>query len=382
MRFTRYAIAVAGLAVLSCEKKTETPVQNPPVAILSVNPSQGDTSTVFTLDGSGSYQTKSLKSGLQYRWDWDSDGYYDTDWRSESSIMIRYLVTGSFTITMEVINGDNLTDTDTRSVLIVESSGGGKPVVSTQMVSGITQTSANVSANVSSDGGYAVTARGICWSSSPSPTLANNVTTNGTGTGSFTGSLTGLSPGTPYYARAYATNSIGTSYGNELTFTTESSAALQIGDEYGGGIIAYILQPGDPGYVAGSVHGLIAASSDQSDGAPWGCYGTLIGVTSLDIGSGFNNTGAIVGGCPNPGTAAIICYTLEMNGYNDWYLPSRDELVKLYQNRNSIGGFSPYPYWSSSEAEFNYSWFVNFYNGHSTNTSKDANQRVRAVRSF
>ena len=77
--------------------------------------------------------------------------------------------------------------------------------------------------NVTSDGNLDVTARGVCWSTSPNPTISNSKTTDGTGTGSFTSNVTGLAEGTTYYVRAYATNSKGTAYGAEKSFTTNGS---------------------------------------------------------------------------------------------------------------------------------------------------------------
>jgi len=72
--------------------------------------------------------------------------------------------------------------------------------------------------NITDNGGATITARGICWATTPSPTINDNFTSNGTGTGSFTSHLTGLTPNTRYYVRAYATNVVGTAYGNEVTF--------------------------------------------------------------------------------------------------------------------------------------------------------------------
>ena len=94
------------------------------------------------------------------------------------------------------------------------------PTVVTASVSSITTTSATGGGTVSSDGGATVTARGVCWSTSAAPTLANSYTANGTGTGSYTSSITSLTTGTKYYVRAYATNSIGTAYGSDSSFTT------------------------------------------------------------------------------------------------------------------------------------------------------------------
>lgn len=94
------------------------------------------------------------------------------------------------------------------------------PTITTTSISSITSNSAISGGNITSDGGQSVTARGVCWSTSQNPTISNLKTTNGTGTGNFTSSITGLLPGTTYYLRAYATNSVGTQYGNNVSFTT------------------------------------------------------------------------------------------------------------------------------------------------------------------
>jgi uncharacterized protein (TIGR02145 family) len=99
------------------------------------------------------------------------------------------------------------------------------PSVTTSPISGITQTSATGGGDVTSDGGAAITARGVCWNTSGSPTIADSHTSDGSGTGAFTSSLTGLTASTTYHVKAYATNSAGTSYGNEVTFTTQSSTS-------------------------------------------------------------------------------------------------------------------------------------------------------------
>ena len=100
------------------------------------------------------------------------------------------------------------------------------PTVTTKNVTNITKTTATSGGNVSADGGATVTARGICWSTSHNPTLNGSHTTDGNGTGSFTSNLTELMPNTTYYVRAYATNSVGTSYGSEKSFKTESCSAI------------------------------------------------------------------------------------------------------------------------------------------------------------
>ncbi len=96
----------------------------------------------------------------------------------------------------------------------------GAAVVTTAAVLSITATSAVSGGNVTSDGGYTVTARGVCWGTSANPTISGNHTTDGSGTGTFTSNITGLSANTQYHVRSYATNSVGTFYGDDLTFTT------------------------------------------------------------------------------------------------------------------------------------------------------------------
>jgi hypothetical protein len=94
------------------------------------------------------------------------------------------------------------------------------PKVSTTSVSSILQTTASAGGEVISENGNAVTARGVCWNISGSPTILDSITSDGSGIGSFSSSITGLSPGTTYYMKSYATNSVGTGYGSEISFTT------------------------------------------------------------------------------------------------------------------------------------------------------------------
>ena len=95
------------------------------------------------------------------------------------------------------------------------------PVLTTEELSNITQTTATGGGNITSDGGTPVTASGVCWSISQTPTIADSKTNDDSDAGSFTSYITGLTAKTNYYVRAYATNSIGTGYGNVLSFTTQ-----------------------------------------------------------------------------------------------------------------------------------------------------------------
>ena len=98
----------------------------------------------------------------------------------------------------------------------------GLPIMTTDPVTNITQTTATSGGNITSDGGSPVSERGVCWSNFPNPTTIDSKTSDGVGTGTFMSDLTGLTEGTFYYVRAYATNSNGTSYGDQVTFTSDN----------------------------------------------------------------------------------------------------------------------------------------------------------------
>jgi hypothetical protein len=254
------------------------------------------------------------------------------------------------------------------------------PSVATNSVYNITNNSVMCNGLVSSDGGAQVVSRGFCWSSSTSfPTINNNSVVYGSGVGSFTSQITGLTFNTVYYIRAFATNSKGTQYGQVLTFKT----TIGVGDSYQGGKVAYIFELGDPGYISGEIHGIIAAPTDQSSGIKWynGTY-KAIGSTSKAIGSGNTNTNLIVSSQGIGSYAAKICSDLVLGGYSDWYLPSQEELLKLYINRSIIGGFSTSDYWSSSEDTYKNAWDYGFYYYMGYSKDKQNIGAVRAIRTF
>jgi hypothetical protein len=256
------------------------------------------------------------------------------------------------------------------------------PVLTTNNATSITDTTAVSGGNIASDGGLNIIEKGVCWSTSQNPTIANNKTINGSGTGSFISNIVGLNSGTMNYVRAYATNSIGTSYGNQVIFTTSP----KVGQFFQGGIVAYILKPFDIGFDLNIPHGLIASQSDQSSSVEWGCSGiSIAGADGILIGTGNQNTIDILNGCSTISIAARICSNLILNGYSDWYLPSKDELYILYLNKIAIGGFADEMYWSSTEQNTIYSqnaYYQHFYYGNQDWSNKYNTHNVRAVRSF
>jgi len=152
-----------------------------------------------------------------------------------------------------------------------------------------------------------------------------------------------------------------------------------------GGLIFYVKAGG---YSDGWMY-LEAAPSDQSTSAEWGCFGIWISdADGTAVGTGEQNTIEIEAGCTIAGTAADICANLTIihgwSGYDDWFLPSKDELNLMYKNLKvaDIGDFADGNYWSSSEYFSNVAWSQYFTSGDQYVNFKFLVIRVRAVRAF
>ena len=140
-------------------------------------------------------------------------------------------------------------------------------------------------------------------------------------------------------------------------------------------------------YLDGNGGGLITSMADLTSSI-WGCRGSSItGADGTAIGTGAQNTIDINAECTTANIAADRCRDLSLNGYTDWYLPSKEELIMMHvavgQNANNEGGFGNARYWSSTESGKNTAWSTLFTTGASTSASdKNATYRVRAIRSF
>ncbi len=158
-----------------------------------------------------------------------------------------------------------------------------------------------------------------------------------------------------------------------------SYSLVGLGPGPAGGIVFY-----DKGRYTNGWRYLEAAPSDQGR-YEWGGDETAIGGTGTGIGSGKANTEKIVAKLGyNRGTdyAAKICADLELGGYDDWFLPSKDELNELYKHKEAVGGFSSVFYWSSSEDGSMYAWGRSFGSGSQDDDCGGSGYRVRAVRAF
>ncbi len=260
-------------------------------------------------------------------------------------------------------------------------------ILTTKATTEIALTTAKSGGIITSDGGATITNRGICWSTTPNPKITGNKTNDGLGTGAFTSSLTGLEVNTIYYVRAYSTNKVGTTYGEEVSFTTGNYA---IGAAYLGGKIAYL--------DASGVHGFVCAIADieyiqwyNGSSIITGAKNSVLettGVYGITKSGGRKNTDAIILNQGQGNYAAAKCAVLTTGGAKagDWYLPSQGELNQLYVNKNVLGGFQPIIYWSSTEGGYGgystYAYYLGFGSGTQSNTGKNSAFNVRAIRAF
>lgn len=247
-------------------------------------------------------------------------------------------------------------------------------VISNTKASAITQIRATISAKITSDGGDAITERGVCYDTVPNPTISSTkMKYDSTAADSFAVRISKLKPNKQYYARAYAINSKGVGYSEEVNFTT---GTIDIGDLFEGGVVFYVDATGR--------RGLIAARQGENYASVWGCKGVSVPDTKTEFGSGQTNTKAIMKVCSTAGIASRWSDQLEKDSFGDWYLPSKDELAEMFKHR-SVVLLNDAARWSSSQIDANTAWAVSF---DATGTpvpvpmDKDSQIGVRAIRAF
>jgi uncharacterized protein (TIGR02145 family) len=193
----------------------------------------------------------------------------------------------------------------------------GLPVLTTNEITNIDTTSANSGGNITDNGGFSITARGVCWSTSQNPTISDSHTSDGTGTGSYTSEITGLAEGTTYYVRAYAANNQGTSYGAEKQFTTNQQMSGTFTDPRDGQKYNWV-RIGNKDWMAENLN-----YDQNSYGNDWcyenstdSCnkYGRLYDWAAVMQGANSSNT--------NPSGVQGVCP-------DGWHVPSDDEWVEL-----------------------------------------------------
>jgi hypothetical protein len=150
--------------------------------------------------------------------------------------------------------------------------------------------------------------------------------------------------------------------------------AHTISERFGGGIVFYVDESGE--------HGLIVAEEDASSEAKWGCSETLLpGASGVELGTGQANTSAIVAACSDTAFAAQIADNFVLDGFDDWYLPSKEEFV-LIVKANILPKVFKY-YWTSSQANAGYAWQGSLDNATSIMENyKNNNKRVMVIRKF
>ena len=256
--FVFFLISILLIFLKACQKPN-----TPPIAAFSINPEYGDIDMVFTFSATESYDIEDESTILQVHWDWDGDGIWDTDLSTNKVIQHQYSKRGNYSTILEVKDSEGLFNSSQKLIIVKRY----PPIVLTDSIINAIDFTAQSGGDVIYEGGSKVTAKGVCWSVEENPDLEDRHTNDGNGYGEFTSILTDLSQNTAYYIRAYATNNIGTSYGKQVYFTTESTFLWQkcLGGS-GNETAQSIKQTNDGGYV-------VAGSTDSNDGDITGNHG-------------------------------------------------------------------------------------------------------------
>lgn len=363
----------------------------------------------------------------------NTDGYFSLEVRLQEINQDYYVLIGNSRIGTKRIEfpgfGNGRYDMG-----IITIKGPSAPTVETSEVTNIKSKMATGGGKVTSSGGFAVTKRGVCWSTSQYPTVNNDHTEDGTGAGEFFSNIGNLQPNTTYYVRAYAENEKGVAYGNQVTFRTESgvptvtTTLVRVDSKTAVFCEGTVTNEGDSPVIA---RGICWGTSTPnisvqktSDGEGTGGFSTSITVTNVHSQNLYfrayatNESGTAYGESimidhRNPYNLPMVedqnvkylvlpydldnasmpyyhdqrkpaieeCKNLEVYDYNDWDLPTLAVLELIYIHKENIGGFTTQRYWSCTEASNSYWYYLDFSNG-SVSVDYSMTYAVRPVRKY
>ncbi|TCJ12573.1 hypothetical protein EPD60_14995 [Flaviaesturariibacter flavus] len=218
---------------------------------------------------------------------------------------------------------------------------------------------------------------GFAYATTPNPTIAQTTVSGSASNGDFQADLINLTRNTTYYVRAYAISYNITVYGPEVSFRTADYLSAS------GGTVYY-----DKGETTNGWRYLEIAPTNLNVtyyvGSQWGCTGTSVTSTAPDLGTGLANTAQIISHCTASNCAARLCANYTVNGATGWFLPSRDEVLAMFETL-PYAVLQGRTYWTSTEIDNNSAYVIRPYNGvyaFAEASAKTADAYVRPVRRF
>ena len=381
-KFYHFAIGIAVCALaITCKKDSTTTNTTTPQQVSVTTTFTDKTATSITMEGTIVAPTGNEVTARGFCW---SSTNVNPTLADQSSAQVIGVGTFSATITNLTPHGDywfcayaitsagttygNVMGTELYHQIV-------PPSISLDPITSVASMSADLYANILDTGYASITAKGFCYGTSPQPTTANTTIPEGPGYefGYFSDFVNTLTVNTTYYFRAYATNNAGTSYSNEESLLT----AYHIGEGLGGGRIFYVDNT--------HLHGLIASTADQDNGAHWNNTSNPFSfISAFNFDNGAPNTTNIISATGSYGNAAGICRAYTGGGYTDWYLPSVNELGLLSQQHFIIGGFLATQYWSSTATttDNSFAYVIDMNSGGYDVRLKSEQFPIRAIRGF
>jgi hypothetical protein len=343
-----YAINDAGLIGYGSEVPFTTQQPTTYTVTVSASPSNGGSAHVGSTTGPATGTYNQGQSCTVYAI--ANSGYYFANWTENGSVVSS---NANYTFT---VNGNRTLRANFTQIVV--------PTVTTNNATNIQQTTATGGGNVTNSGGATVTERGICWSTSPNPSLTNgsHQQASSGGTGSFTVPMTGLTPGTHYYVRAYATNSAGTGYGSQKEFDTQTqqyTITVSANPSNGGSVT------GGGTYNQGASCTVTATPASNYTFANWTENGNVASTQANYTFTVTGNRTLVANFNPNGGSAPLGAingqFTINSNG---------DKVYFSKGNLQYIGSAST-PYWKFADNQWDYLGTTTGQNSTNQNVDRD-----------